>query len=67
VNVGTTYLHPLASLDGYIADENDEVGPLHEWYFAGDHPLVDEDPLRVARGSAVRTAVRERVPPSVGA
>jgi hypothetical protein len=19
------------------------VGPLHDWYFNGDHPLVDED------------------------
>src|SRR5258707_12141859 len=27
---------------GYIADEHD-VGPLHDWYFNGDHPLVDED------------------------
>ena len=39
----TTYLHAVASLDGYIAHENDEVGPLHDWYFNGDHPIVDED------------------------
>jgi dihydrofolate reductase len=55
----TTYLHAVASLDGYIADENDEVGPLHDWYFNGDHPLVDEDhaeihgaPFRVSGASA---------------
>jgi dihydrofolate reductase len=30
-------------LDGYIADDNDDVGPLHDWYFNGDHPIVDED------------------------
>ena len=41
--MGTTYLHAVASLDGYIADERDDVGPLHDWYFNGDHPLVDED------------------------
>jgi SnoaL-like polyketide cyclase len=41
--MGTTYLHAVASLDGYIADERDDVGPLHDWYFSGDHPLVDED------------------------
>ena len=38
-----TYLHAVASLDGYIADERDDVGPLHDWYFSGDHPLVEED------------------------
>ena len=43
VGIGTTYLHAVASLDGYIADERDDVGPLHDWYFDGDHPLVDED------------------------
>jgi hypothetical protein len=38
VQVGATYLHAVASLDGYIADERDDVGPLHDWYFNGDHP-----------------------------
>jgi dihydrofolate reductase len=58
--VGSTYLHAVASLDGYIADEHDDVGPLHDWYFNGDHPLVDEDhadahggaPFRVSAASA---------------
>lgn len=57
--MGTTYLHAVASLDGYIADERDDVGPLHDWYFKGDHPLVDEDhaevhgaPFRVSTASA---------------
>lgn len=39
----TTYLHAVSSLDGYIADDNDDVGRLHDWYFNGDHPIVDED------------------------
>src|SRR6266849_889567 len=43
VGMGNTYLHAVASLDGYIADERDDVGPIHDWYFNGDHPLVDED------------------------
>ncbi|MGY0232208.1 dihydrofolate reductase family protein [Longispora urticae] len=38
--MGTTSLHAVVSLDGYIADENDGVGPLHDWYFNGDQPLV---------------------------
>jgi hypothetical protein len=57
--MGTTYLHAVAPLDGYIADEHDDVGPLHDWYFNGDHPLVDEDhadvhraPFRVSAASA---------------
>lgn len=48
-----TYVHAVASLDGYIADENDDVGPMHDWYFNGDQPIVDEDsPFRVSAASA---------------
>ncbi len=56
--MGTTYLHAVASLDGYIAHEDDDVGPLHDWYFNGDHPVVDEDnaeihgaPFRISAAS----------------
>jgi hypothetical protein len=28
-------MHAVASMDGYIADAADEVGPLFEWYFNG--------------------------------
>jgi dihydrofolate reductase len=35
-------MHAVTSVDGYIAGENDEVGPLFDWYFNGDQPLVDE-------------------------
>jgi dihydrofolate reductase len=53
--MGATLLHAVASLDGYIADERDEVGPLHDWYFNGDHPIVDDapdSPFRVSAASA---------------
>ncbi len=58
--MGTTYLHAVASLDGFIARENDDVGSLHDWYFNGDYALgKDEDagshggsPFRVAASSA---------------
>jgi dihydrofolate reductase len=54
--MGTTYMHAVASLDGYIADAHDDVGPLHEWYFSGDHPIVEDDdggsPFRVSAASA---------------
>jgi dihydrofolate reductase len=29
-------MHAVASLDGYIANEHDDVGRLHEWLFNGD-------------------------------
>jgi dihydrofolate reductase len=53
--MGTTYLHAVASLDGYIADEHDGVGPLHDWYFNGDHPLVEADPA-FAHSAAFRVS-----------
>jgi hypothetical protein len=28
--VGTVIMHNVVSVDGFIADENDDVGPLHE-------------------------------------
>ncbi|MFF0148983.1 dihydrofolate reductase [Amycolatopsis sulphurea] len=38
--MGAVILHSVVSVDGFIADENDAVGPLHEWYFAGDTPII---------------------------
>lgn len=29
-------MHNVVSVDGFIADEQDDVGPLFEWYFNGD-------------------------------
>jgi dihydrofolate reductase len=39
--VGTVIMHNVVSVDGFIADENDDVGPLHEWYFSGDTPISE--------------------------
>jgi dihydrofolate reductase len=39
--VGTVIMHNVMSLDGFIADDNDGVGPLHYWYFNGDVPISD--------------------------
>jgi dihydrofolate reductase len=39
--MGTVIMHSVMSVDGFIADENDDVGPLHEWYFSGDTPLLE--------------------------
>jgi dihydrofolate reductase len=56
--MSTVVMHNVVSVDGYIADDNDDVGPLFEWYFNGDHPLtpgeMDEPSpggLRVSKAS----------------
>ncbi|MFF4189046.1 dihydrofolate reductase family protein [Streptomyces sp. NPDC001691] len=38
--MGTVILQSVVSVDGFIADEKGDVGPLHEWYFSGDVPIV---------------------------
>ena len=37
--MGTVIMHNVVSVDGFIADDHDDVGPLHEWYFSGDTPI----------------------------
>jgi dihydrofolate reductase len=39
--LGTVIMHNVVSVDGFIADKNDEVGPLHDWYFSGDTPITE--------------------------
>jgi len=39
--LGTVFMHNVVSVDGFIADRNDDVGPLHEWYFSGDTPITE--------------------------
>jgi dihydrofolate reductase len=39
--MATVVMHAVMSVDGYIADEDDQVGPLFEWYFNGDQPIVE--------------------------
>jgi dihydrofolate reductase len=50
--MGTVVLHNVVSVDGYIADDNDDVGPLFEWYYNGDVELVDGGPFKVSQASA---------------
>ena len=50
-------MHAVVSVDGFIADETDDPGPLFEWYFNGDRPLVEDEleeqhaPFRVSQRS----------------
>ncbi len=59
--MGTVIMHSVVSVDGFIADENDAVGPLHDWYFNGDTPIGADRPydhsgagnrFKVSRASA---------------
>lgn len=45
-------MRAVASLDGFIADERDDVGPLFDWYFNGDVPIVEGGPFQVSKASA---------------
>jgi dihydrofolate reductase len=45
-------MHAVASLDGFIADDNDDVGPLFDWYFNGEFAIVDGGPFKVSQASA---------------
>jgi dihydrofolate reductase len=44
-------MHAVASLDGFIADPDDQVGPLFDWYFNGDVKLDDNGPFMVSKKS----------------
>lgn len=57
--MGTVIMHNVVSVDGFIADKNDEVGPLHEWYFSGDTPITPSDDQEYdhsAAGNAFRVS-----------
>ena len=41
--MATVIMHNVVSVDGFIADDNDDVGPLFEWYFNGDHALSAQE------------------------
>ena len=40
--MSTVVMHNVVSVDGFIADDYDDVGPLHEWYFSGDTPITED-------------------------
>jgi dihydrofolate reductase len=50
--MGAVVMQASMSLDGYIADPSDRVGPLFEWYGNGEVEVTGADPDRVFRVSA---------------
>ena len=44
-------MHAVVSVDGFIADLEENVGPLFDWYFNGDAEIVDGGPFKVSSDS----------------
>jgi dihydrofolate reductase len=40
--MGNVVMHNVVSVDGFIADENDQVGPLFDWYVNGEYGLAED-------------------------
>ena len=51
-DMGFVMMHAVVSVDGFIADGKDDVGPLFDWYFNGDTPIVEDGPFKVSAASA---------------
>ena len=49
--VSTVVMHAVVSVDGFVADAGDDVGPLFEWYFNGDAEIVDGRPFAATEAS----------------
>jgi dihydrofolate reductase len=50
--MSTVVMHAVASLDGFIADADDQVGALFDWYANGDTPIVEGGWFKVSQASA---------------
>ena len=49
--MGKVVLYSSVSVDGFIADENDQPGPLFDWLTAGDVPLDESGHVKVSQVS----------------
>jgi dihydrofolate reductase len=50
--MSTVVMHNVVSVDGFIADQHDDVGPLFDWYFNGDTSPADGSGFRMSASSA---------------
>jgi dihydrofolate reductase len=50
--MSTVVMHAVVSVDGFIADAQDQVGPLFDWYFNGDTEIVEGGPFKISKVSA---------------
>jgi dihydrofolate reductase len=49
--MGKVVLYSTVSVDGFIADENDQPGPLFDWLSSGDVPLDEAGQVKVTQAS----------------
>ena len=49
--VSTVVMHAVVSVDGFVADAGDDVGPLFEWYPNGEAEIVDGRPFTTTEAS----------------
>ena len=49
--MGNVVMYNSVSVDGFIADDNDQPGPLFDWLLSGDVPLDESGELKVSQTS----------------
>ena len=49
--MGKVVMYASVSVDGFIADENDQPGPLFDWLLSADVPLDESGVLKVSQTS----------------
>lgn len=49
--MGKVVMYGSVSVDGFIADEDDQPGPLFDWLIGGEVPLDDSGVLKVSQAS----------------
>ena len=49
--MGMVVMYSTVSVDGFIADENDQPGPLFDWLSSGDVPLDESGLVKVSQAS----------------
>jgi dihydrofolate reductase len=49
--VGKVVMYSSVSVDGFVADENDQPGPMFDWLSSGDVPLDESGEVKVSQTS----------------
>ena len=49
--MGKVVMYASVSVDGFIADESDQPGPLFDWLLSGDVPLDESGAVKVSQTS----------------
>ena len=61
--MSTVVMHNVVSVDGFIADADDQVGPLFDWYGNGDvasYYFINDVARAITKAKARRGAHRRR-------